>query len=332
MPGLERQPLIHISSQGSTLRERLAAFGSSSPHRRRPDVAVEERSVVTVWAVSTKARLPVETPQTVTTNLSETTNVGASPERRERSEGFQSRAAISLRQEMCIRGWAEAADRCPGRECPPPEGGLKGRENPPPPPLPKCSRGPSGRKDVCAFLSPRASAFGLSPGLGSPGPLGRFVRIAMRPLFPRVRFCVVSGRSWTSWSGCSAARRSSPARAPRRARCICAASSAIDAAATFSSRYLTRLVPGIGTMSGPLCSSQAMRDLSRRDADRPRQLAHRLRCPHVGVEVLALVARVATPEVALGIFLRALDLAGQEAAAKRRERHQADAELAQQPG
>jgi hypothetical protein len=36
------------------------------------------------------------------------------------------------------------------------------------------SRGLSGRND--GHLSPpRASAFGLSPGLGSPGPLGRWV-------------------------------------------------------------------------------------------------------------------------------------------------------------
>jgi hypothetical protein len=35
------------------------------------------------------------------------------------------------------------------------------------------SRGLTGRMDDRAFL-PRASAFGLSPGLCSPGPLGRF--------------------------------------------------------------------------------------------------------------------------------------------------------------
>src|SRR3954471_13641446 len=36
------------------------------------------------------------------------------------------------------------------------------------------SRGLSGRLEARAVL-PRASAFGLSPGLESPGPLGRFV-------------------------------------------------------------------------------------------------------------------------------------------------------------
>ena len=35
------------------------------------------------------------------------------------------------------------------------------------------SRGPTGRFGLLCFL-PRASASGLSPGLGSPGPLGRF--------------------------------------------------------------------------------------------------------------------------------------------------------------
>ena len=35
------------------------------------------------------------------------------------------------------------------------------------------SRGPTGRFGLLCFL-PRASASGLSPGLRSPGPLGRF--------------------------------------------------------------------------------------------------------------------------------------------------------------
>ena len=47
--------------------------------------------------------------------------------------------------------------------------GLKGRENPT---RQEGSRGPSGRNKLSS-LPPRASAFGLSPGLRSPGPLGR---------------------------------------------------------------------------------------------------------------------------------------------------------------
>src|SRR4051795_13665288 len=47
--------------------------------------------------------------------------------------------------------------------------GLKGRENPI---RPDSSRGLSGRSPLSSFL-PRASAFGLSPGLHSPDPLGR---------------------------------------------------------------------------------------------------------------------------------------------------------------
>ena len=47
--------------------------------------------------------------------------------------------------------------------------GLKGRENPT---RQEGSRGPSGRNGLSS-LPPRASAFGLSPGLRSPGPLGR---------------------------------------------------------------------------------------------------------------------------------------------------------------
>ena len=39
--------------------------------------------------------------------------------------------------------------------------------------------------------------------------------------------------------------------------CICAVSSCTCAAATFSSRYVIRFVPGIGTMSGPCANTQA---------------------------------------------------------------------------
>src|SRR4051794_16068944 len=78
----------------------------------------------------------------------------------------------------------------------------------------------------------------------------------------------------------------------------------------------------------PLVEEPGDRDLARLDAERPRHLPHRLRGPHVGVEILPLVTGVAAAEIAFGILLRPLDLAGQEAAAERRERHQADAELA----
>src|SRR5262249_61893222 len=49
-----------------------------------------------------------------------------------------------------------------------------------------------------------------------------------------------------------------------------------------------------------------------------------------GLEVRALIARVASPVVALRIFLGALHHAGQEPAAERRERHESNAELAHQ--
>jgi len=52
--------------------------------------------------------------------------------------------------------------------------------------------------------------------------------------------------------------------------------------------------------------------------------------PHVFVEVLALQARVIPAEVAFRERLGALDGAGEEAAAERSERHEADAELAQE--
>src|SRR5947209_5273457 len=77
-----------------------------------------------------------------------------------------------------------------------------------------------------------------------------------------------------------------------------------------------------------LVEQPGQRNLSWLDAKRPSHLSHRLRRVHVGVEVLSLVAGVAASEVALGVLLCPLDLARQEAAAKRRERHQADAELA----
>ena len=81
-------------------------------------------------------------------------------------------------------------------------------------------------------------------------------------------------------------------------------------------------------MSGPLCNSQAIA-ICAGLAPARGDIRDRLRRLHVGVEVLALIARIAVPVVVLGVFLRALDLARQEAAAKRRKRHQTDAQLAQ---
>ena len=83
-------------------------------------------------------------------------------------------------------------------------------------------------------------------------------------------------------------------------------------------------------MSWPLCSSQASAIWPGVAPLRVAMLAHGRRGPHVRVEVLALIARIAAAEVALRILLGALHGAGEEAAAERRERHEADAELAQQ--
>ena len=54
-----------------------------------------------------------------------------------------------------------------------------------------------------------------------------------------------------------------------------------------------------------------------------------LRGLHVGVVVCALIARIAVTVIVVRIFFRALDLAGQETATERRERHEADAEFAE---
>ena len=83
-------------------------------------------------------------------------------------------------------------------------------------------------------------------------------------------------------------------------------------------------------MSSPLCSSHASAICPGVAPFRSRDLAHGRRGAHVRVEVLALIARIAAAEVALRIFLGALHRAGEKAAAERRERHEADAELAQQ--
>lgn len=67
---------------------------------------------------------------------------------------------------------------------PPQSSGLKGRENlvgsEPTPTQRNISCDPSGRVGFLRCL-PRASSFGLSPGLNSPGPLGRKGKPAERP-------------------------------------------------------------------------------------------------------------------------------------------------------
>src|SRR5678815_5837255 len=66
------------------------------------------------------------------------------------------------------------------------------------------------------------------------------------------------------------------------------------------------------------------RDLRRRGALSRGQVLHGARGPHVGVEVLALVARIPTPEVALRVFLCAPNGTGQKPATQRREGHDPD--------
>ena len=91
-----------------------------------------------------------------------------------------------------------------------------------------------------------------------------------------------------------------------------------------------RFVPGIGTMSWPLCSSHASAICAGVAPFRSRDLTHGRRGAHVRVEILALIARIAAAEVAFRILLGALHRAGEKSAAERRERDETDAELAQQ--
>jgi hypothetical protein len=53
-------------------------------------------------------------------------------------------------------------------------------------------------------------------------------------------------------------------------------------------------------------------------------LEYDLRCFHIGVVVLALVAWIGPSKITFRIRFRALDLAGQKAPAKGREGHEAD--------
>src|SRR5439155_20607095 len=79
-----------------------------------------------------------------------------------------------------------------------------------------------------------------------------------------------------------------------------------------------------------LVQQPGQRDLSRGDSPACGQLPHGRRSLHVGVEVLALVTRIAAAVVVLRIFLRTPHRPGQEPAAERREWDETDAELAQQ--
>ncbi len=82
-------------------------------------------------------------------------------------------------------------------------------------------------------------------------------------------------------------------------------------------------------MSSPLSRSQASAICPAVACLRCGQLAHRRGGSHVGVEVLALEARIDPPVVARRVVLGPLHVAGEKSAAERREGHQADAELAQ---
>src|SRR5271156_2554089 len=72
------------------------------------------------------------------------------------------------------------------------------------------------------------------------------------------------------------------------------------------------------------------RNLPRLRVLRRSDLAHRARRPHVGVEVLPLIARIDAPKISFRILLRTLDLAGQEAASQGTEGHEPDTEFTQQ--
>ena len=99
-------------------------------------------------------------------------------------------------------------------------------------------------------------------------------------------------------------------------------------AARFCSRYLRRLVPGIGTMSSPCASTQASASCARRHALALRDRPHARDELQVLLEVLALEARLEAAVVVGGEILEALDLARQEAATERAVRDEPDAELA----
>ena len=81
-------------------------------------------------------------------------------------------------------------------------------------------------------------------------------------------------------------------------------------------------------MSSPFCSSPGERDLPGRALRLVGDIADDSGRAHVGVEIIAFIARVVAAEIAFRIILGALDPAGQEAAAQRAERHQPDAEFA----
>ena len=89
-----------------------------------------------------------------------------------------------------------------------------------------------------------------------------------------------------------------------------------------------RFVPGIGTTSGPLASSQARATWPGVDAVGGGDLAHHVDGVEVGVEGAVAEPRVGAAHVLLGEVVVRRDPAGQHPAAERAERHDADAELA----
>ena len=82
-------------------------------------------------------------------------------------------------------------------------------------------------------------------------------------------------------------------------------------------------------MSVALVQQPRQRELRRRDALALGQRAYGVGRLRVDVEVLALEARVVAAVVVLGVVLGPLRGAGQEPAAQRGVRHEADAQLAQ---
>ena len=107
--------------------------------------------------------------------------------------------------------------------------------------------------------------------------------------------------------------------------------SATSAAPTFSSRYVTRLVPGIGTTSSPCASTQASASWPGVQPLSSAIVADRVDQREVGVEGLALEARevrgrreVASPSAPCRLLMAPVSMP----AAERGVGHQADAELA----
>jgi hypothetical protein len=87
---------------------------------------------------------------------------------------------------------------------------------------------------------------------------------------------------------------------------------------------------GDGHDGGPLVQQPRERDLTGLEPFGRCDIAHGLRGGHIGIEICPLIPRVVAPVILLGVFLGAHHGTGQEAAAQRREGHEADAELPEQ--